>query len=212
MVRKIFLGPPNSGKGTYASRISPILNIPHISTGDLFRENLKNETEIGLKAKEIMDAGGLVSDDITIAMVKDRLSMDDCKEGFILDGFPRTLKQAEAFAEISDLDAVVNINVPMDVLMDRMSGRISCKGCGKIYHVRNFPPKNEGICDSCEGEVVTRAEDNEETIKTRLEVYDENTKPLIDFYKDKGLIVDVDSVGPPEEVVPLILRKLMKKK
>lgn len=211
MVRKIFLGPPSSGKGTYASRISPILNIPHISTGDLFRENLKNETEIGLKAKEIMDAGGLVSDDVTIAMVKERLGNDDCKDGFILDGFPRTLNQAEALAKIVDLDAVVNVNVPMDVLMDRMSGRISCKDCGRIYHERNFPPKSEGVCDGCEGEVVKRPEDTEDVIKTRLEIYDKDTKPLIDFYKERGLILDVDSVAPPEVVVPLILRKLIRK-
>ncbi|MEN7982237.1 MAG: adenylate kinase [Nanoarchaeota archaeon] len=210
-MRKIFLGPPNSGKGTYSSRIAPILAIPHISTGDLFRENLKNETEIGLKAKEIMESGQLVPDDITIQMVKDRLGRDDCKEGFILDGFPRTLSQAQALADIIDLDAVININIPMDILIDRMSGRITCSDCGKIYHVRNFPPKVEGICDGCEGSVVKRAEDNKETIKTRLDVYDKNTKPLIDFYKDKGLLFNIDSVGPPEEIVPLILRTLMRK-
>lgn len=211
-MRKVFLGPPNSGKGTYASRISPILAIPHISTGDLFRENLRNETEIGLKAKAIMDAGELVSDDITIAMVRERLEKDDCKDGFILDGFPRTLAQAEALAEMTDLDAVVNIDVPMDVLMDRMSGRITCTDCGKIYHERNFPPKAEGVCDECEGSVVKRAEDTEDVIKERLELYDKETKPLVDFYKDKGLLFGVDSVAPPEVMVPLILRMLMEKK
>ncbi|MCW8965941.1 MAG: adenylate kinase, partial [Candidatus Pacearchaeota archaeon] len=209
MVKKIFLGPPNSGKGTYASRISPILQIPHISTGDLFREHLKNETEIGLKAKSIMDAGELVPDEITIQMVKERLTKEDCKDGFILDGFPRTLAQAEALAEIVDMDAVVNINIPMDILMDRMMGRITCKDCGKIYHAKNFPPKAEGVCDSCQGEVVKRAEDNEETIKKRLDVYDENTKPLIDFYRDKGILINVDSIDAPEVVVPKILRCLM---
>lgn len=210
-MRKIFLGPPNSGKGTYSSRIAPILGIPHISTGDLFRENLKNETKIGLKAKEIMDAGGLVSDDITIAIVKDRLCQEDCKEGFILDGFPRTIFQAQALEDITDLDAVVNIEVGFDVLMDRMSGRITCVDCNKIYHARNFPPKKEGVCDVCEGNVVKRAEDTEEVIKTRLEVYNKETQPLIDFYKDKGLLLNIDSLGSPEEVVPLILRKLMRR-
>ncbi len=210
-MRKIFLGPPNSGKGTYSSRIAPILGIPHISTGDLFRENLKNETEIGMKVKEIMDAGGLVSDDITIQIVKDRLCQEDCKDGFILDGFPRTLGQAEALLEITDLDAVVNIEVPMEVLMDRMSGRITCKDCGKIYHARNFPPKKEGVCDVCNGDVVKRAEDNEETIKTRLELYNKETQPLIDFYKNKDLLFNINSTESPEKVVPLILRTLMKR-
>ena len=211
-MRKIFLGPPNSGKGTYSSRIAPILGIPHISTGDLFREHLKNETEIGIKAKEIMDAGGLVSDDITVAMVRERLIRDDCKEGFILDGFPRTLAQAEALKSITDLDAVVNINIPIEVLMDRMSGRITCKDCGKIYHARNFPPINEGVCDVCEGEVVKRAEDTEDVIKTRLDLYNKETQPLIDFYNNKGLLMNVDSLDSPEVVVPLILRKLMRRR
>lgn len=210
-MRKIFLGPPSSGKGTYSSRIAPILAIPHISTGDLFRENLKNETEVGLKAKAIMDAGQLVSDDITIEMVKERLSREDCKEGFILDGFPRNLAQAEALAGITDLDAVINISVPMNVLMDRMTGRITCADCGRIYNIPNFPPKKEGVCDTCEGNVVRRADDTDEVIKTRLDLYDKETQPLIDFYREKGILVDVDSVDLPEVVIPLILRKLMRR-
>lgn len=211
MVKKIFLGPPNSGKGTYSSRIAPILRIPHISTGDLFRKNVGEGTEVGLKAKEIMERGELVPDEIVIKMVKDRLSEEDCKEGFILDGFPRTLAQAEALNEITDLDAVVNIDVPESVLMERMLGRISCKDCGKIYHTKNFPPKKEGVCDACEGNVVKRAEDNEETIKTRLEVYKNDTQPLINFYKNLGILKTIDVISSPEETVSRILRELMKK-
>lgn len=210
-MKKIFLGPPNSGKGTYASRIAPILDIPHISTGDLFREHLKNETEIGLKAKEIMASGQLVPDDITIEIVKERLGRDDCNEGFILDGFPRTVPQAEALQEITDIDAVVNINVPREIIFDRMSGRITCIDCGKIYHSRNFPPKQEGVCDICEGSVVKRAEDTEEIVKERLDIYEKLTKPLIDFYKNLGILKDINLVNSPDKTVSHILRTLMRK-
>jgi len=210
-MRKIFLGPPNSGKGTYASRIAPILDIPHISTGDLFREHMKNETEIGMNVKEIMNSGQLVPDDVTIEIVKERLGRDDCKEGFILDGFPRTVPQAEALQKITDVDAVVNINVPREIIFDRMSGRITCADCGKIYHSRNFPPKKEGVCDLCEGSVVKRAEDTEEIVKERLDIYEKLTKPLIDFYKNIGILKDINIIGSPDKTVSYILRILMRR-
>lgn len=211
MVKKIFLGAPGAGKGTYCSRIAPILRIPHISTGDLFRENIKNETEIGLQAKEYIDQGLLVPDEIVIGMLKERIKKDDCQEGFILDGFPRTVAQAEALKELTGIDVVVNLDVPNEVIIDRLSSRITCKNCGKIYNTKSIIPKKEGVCDDCEGELIQRDDDKEETVKQRLKTYEELTKPLIDFYKNLGILKNISVISSPDETVSMILRELIKK-
>jgi adenylate kinase len=218
-MKKIFLGPPGSGKGTYSSRIAPILDIPHISTGDLFREHLKNETEIGMKAKDIMASGQLVPDEITIEIVKERLGRGDCNNGFILDGFPRTVPQAEALQGIVEIDVVSNLVIPENILIEKACARRICKDCGDIYNIADIrregvimPPMNpkiEGKCDKCEGDLIQRKDDNEETIKDRLEVYKNETQPLIDFYRDKNLLIDIKIVNSPEIMVPLILRTLL---
>lgn len=215
-MRKIFLGPPGSGKGTYSKRLSPILEIPHISTGDLFRENLKNETEIGGKVKAFLDAGKLVPDELTIELVKDRLSKDDCQKGFILDGFPRTVSQAEALKEISDIDTVLNLIIPEDILVEKICARRVCKDCGDLYNIADInrdgvrmppmSPEEENKCNQCQGDLHQRSDDNEETVKDRLEVYKKETQPLIDFYKNLELLREVKIIGPPEEMVPEILK------
>jgi len=210
-MKKIFLGAPGAGKGTAASRIAPIKNIPHISTGDLFRNNLKNNTEVGLKAKEFMDKGELVPDEVVIEMVKERMTEPDCENGFILDGFPRTLKQAEMLKEILPIDAVINIDVPDEIVIQRLCSRITCKDCGKIFNLTSLPPKQEGICDSCEGELYQRDDDKEEVIQNRLSIYKEQTQPLIDFYKNLGLISEVKVTNPdqtPEELVEKVLNSI----
>ena len=201
MIRTILLGPPGAGKGTQAVRMVEKYDIPHISTGDIFRENIKNGTELGKKAKAIIDAGGLVSDEITIGLVKDRLSKDDTKNGYILDGFPRTIPQAEALEGFAKIDAAVNFDIEDNAVVERLGGRICCKDCGQMYHVVNNKPKVEGKCDKCGGELYTRDDDKPESIKHRLEVYRESTAPLIDFYKNKGNLVDVDAKPAPEKVL-----------
>ncbi|MFC1666166.1 adenylate kinase [Nanoarchaeota archaeon] len=211
MVKKIFLGAPGSGKGTYSSRISPILKIPHISTGDLLRENVKNKTKIGLKAQDYMNKGLLVSDEIIINMIKERIEQEDCKNGFILDGFPRTIAQAEALKKIIGIDVVIKINVPNEVIIERLSGRITCGKCGKIYHKKFIIPKKEGVCDKCEGKIIEREDDKEEAVKKRLEIYEESTKPLIDFYKNLGILKEIGVISSPDETVSLILRELIKR-
>jgi len=210
-MRKIFLGAPGAGKGTAASRVAPIKNIPHISTGDLFRENLKNNTEIGQEAKGFMDRGELVPDEIVIGMVKNRILEPDCKNGFILDGFPRTIKQAELLKEILPIDAVINIDVPDEIVIKRLCSRVTCKDCGQIFNLTGVIPKQEGICDSCQGELYQRDDDKEEVIKNRLNVYKEQTQPLIDFYKNLGLITDVKVTShdqTPEELVEKVLNAI----
>ena len=217
-MKKIFLGPPGSGKGTYSKRISPKLNIPHISTGDLFREHLANQTEIGEKIKEVMDSGKLVSDEITIEIVKQRLSKEDCQEGFILDGFPRTIPQAEMLEKITTIDIVTNLVIPEDILIEKICARRLCKDCGDIYNIADInregirmPPMNpkiDGKCDKCNGELIQREDDNEETVKKRLEIYKKETQPLIDFYRQKNLLKDIKIIGPPEEMVEVILKML----
>ena len=184
-----------------AKEVAAAYGIPHISTGDIFRENIKNQTELGKKAKAIIDAGGLVSDEITIGLVKDRLSKDDVKSGYILDGFPRTIPQAEALETFAKIDAAVNFDIEDNAVVDRLGGRICCKECGQMYHVKNNPPKVEGKCDKCSGELYTRDDDKPESIKHRLEVYRQSTAPLIDFYKNKGNLVDVDAKPAPEKVL-----------
>ncbi len=193
----ILLGPPASGKGTQAAYLREALELPHVASGDLFRENLKNETELGLKAKVYMDRGELVPDDVTIAMVMDRLSRPDCAEGALLDGFPRTIAQAEALDEAlaaqgHKISAVANIAVPDEVLVERVSGRRICRTCGEAYHVQFNPPKQPGVCDEDGGELYQRDDDQPETVRKRLKVYWEQTSPLIDYYRDKGVLVEVN--------------------
>jgi len=198
-MRLIFLGPPGAGKGTHAKILSERYQIPHISTGDILRAKIKDGSEIGNKAKEFMEAGSLVPDEVVIEMVKQRLQEPDSKKGFLLDGFPRTLKQAEAFdvalsqLEVN-LDAVLNFDASEAIILMRLSGRRVCSGCGATYHVRNLPPKVEGKCDACEnGSLIQRKDDNEETIKNRLNVYEQDTAPLVDYYKKKNVLHQVDA-------------------
>ena len=193
----IMLGAPGAGKGTHAKKITEKFGIPAISTGDIFRENIKNGTELGKKAKEYMDVGNLVPDELVCDLVVDRLKQDDCKNGYILDGFPRTIPQAEALtaALAKDDDAIdyaLEIFIEDQAIIDRMSGRRVCKSCGATYHVVNIPPKTEGVCDECDGELIVRDDDAPETVKKRLDVYHEQTAPLIDYYKKQGILKVID--------------------
>ena len=193
----ILFGPPGAGKGTFSGQIKKVLpNIAHISTGDIFRENLKNETPIGLKAKQYMDKGELVPDDVVIEMVSDRLNKEDVKNnGFILDGFPRTLPQAKALSEITEIDLLLLLDVSRDIITKRILGRYSCKNCGKIYNKYTLPPQKEGVCDKCGAEIKfeQRSDDNEETLKNRLDAYEKNAKPVIKYYKKKKLLKKVNA-------------------
>lgn len=212
-MRLILLGPPGAGKGTQASSIVAEYGITHISTGDIFRHNIKNETELGKKVKSYLDKGQLVPDELTIDLVWDRLSKDDCKKGFLLDGFPRTINQAEALQKGLEerglkLDRVINIDVDKNILVKRLSGRRVCKNCGETYHVDNKPSEKEGVCDKCSGEVIQRADDNEKTVLDRIEVYEKQTFPLIDFYKNLGLILTVDGTLSIEDVFSQIKESL----
>ena len=191
------MGPPGAGKGTNAKRIATFYKIPHISTGDMFREAIKNKTSLGELASSYMSKGLLVPDEVTIGLVKERLSRDDCKDGYLLDGFPRTLVQAEALTKLSEeigrpVTNVINIVVSEDILVDRISGRRVCKVCGAPYHVRNMKPKVDGVCDLCGGELVQRKDDNEETLKSRLAEYHKMTEPLIEYYTKLGVVSDID--------------------
>lgn len=202
----ILLGPPGAGKGTQAERISDIYDIPPISTGDIFRENLKEGTELGLKAKEYMDRGELVPDQVVIDIVKDALSKPGNENGFILDGFPRTVAQADALKEMlqqmeKPLDHVLNIQVPDQVVIERLTARRNCRSCGTIYHLLFNPPQKEGICDQCGGELYRRDDDSEETVMARLEEYRAKTQPLIDYYSREGLLRDVEGSAGMEEVL-----------
>ncbi|MBB5219487.1 adenylate kinase [Treponema rectale] len=197
----IFLGPPGAGKGTLASQVAEEYGIPQISTGDIFRENIKNQTELGKKVKAIMDAGGLVSDDVVLEIVEDRLKKDDCKKGFILDGFPRTIPQAEAFEKLGIDVKVVNFEVNNDLIIARLSNRRVCKNCKANYNVKFMPPKVEGKCDKCGGELFTREDDKLESITNRLEVYRKETEPLIDFYRKLNKMTDIDSARDSAEVL-----------
>ena len=196
-MKLILLGPPGAGKGTQAESIKEAYNLIHISTGDIFRKNMKENTPLGVKAKEYVDKGQLVPDEITIAMVEDRLSQEDVREGFLLDGFPRSTSQAEALDDImmelgSKIDKVINIEVDKNILVDRVVGRRICKECGATYHVRSNPPKPAGICDKCGGELYQRADDTEETVAKRISIYEEETLPLVEYYTEKGNLFTVD--------------------
>ncbi|WP_422484501.1 adenylate kinase [Gudongella sp. DL1XJH-153] len=216
-MRLVLLGPPGAGKGTQASAIVEKYNIPHISTGDIFRANIKEGTELGQEAKGYMDKGLLVPDELVVSIVKDRLLKDDCKDGFLLDGFPRTVKQAEALDSELDkmgisLDRVININADPEILIERAVGRRICKECGATYHVKYNPPKVEGVCDKDGGELYQRDDDTEETVTTRINVYMEQTEPLIDYYKNQGLLFDVDGTKKIDEVFNDITSELDKER
>ncbi len=205
----IFLGAPGVGKGTYTSRIKILYGIHHISTGDIFRENIKNKTELGRDAEAHIEKGELVPDELTIGMVKNRLAEDDVQNGYILDGFPRTIPQAEALSEFAKIDVVVNFVADESVIMQRLSGRRICRKCGEIYHIKNIPTKIEGFCDLCHSETYQRDDDKPKAIKERLKVYEKQTKPLINYYKKKGLIVEIDANSEDiDTIVETIREKL----
>jgi adenylate kinase len=193
----ILLGPPGAGKGTQATTIVKEYQIPHISTGDIFRENIKNGTELGKKAQEYMNQGELVPDDLVIEIATDRLAREDCHQGFLLDGFPRTVHQAEELDRFLEgrgdkVHHVLNISVAKEELIRRLIGRRVCKNCGATYHIETMKPKVEGVCDVCGGELVQRADDNRETVENRIDVYEQQTMPLIDYYENAGVLVHID--------------------
>ncbi|MCR4398493.1 MAG: adenylate kinase [Firmicutes bacterium] len=196
-MRLVFLGPPGAGKGTQADLLSEKTGLPHISPGDMFRRAVKEGSELGRKVKEYMDGGLLVPDDVTVGVIRERMLEPDCAAGFILDGFPRNMRQAEALDVMMSeagvrLDAAVNFEVPFDILVERSVGRRVCRGCGATYHLRHNPPRAEGICDECGGELVQRDDDREETVKERLSVYSRETRPLVEYYREKGILVSVN--------------------
>ncbi len=195
----VFLGPPGAGKGTIAKVAKEALGVPHISTGDLFRANIKNETELGKRVKEILASGGLVPDEITIKMVENRLSESDCEKGYILDGFPRTIPQAEALSKMSNVEGVINFVLSEEEIIKRLSGRRMCPSTGRTYHILFNPPKVEGIDDETGEPLIQRDDDKPEAIRHRLELYNEATAPLIDYYKAKGVVLDLICTNDPKE-------------
>jgi len=200
----VILGPPGVGKGTYAEFLSKKYGIPKISVGDLFRSAIKKRTELGKRIKDYVSSGELVPDETVIELVKNRLEEPDCKDGFLLDGYPRTVPQAEAMMEFKEIDVALNFVAPDEVIMERIGGRRTCSKCGAIYHVKNVPPTIEGICDRCSGRLVQRSDEKPEVIKNRLEVYREKTKPVADYLRKKGLLVDVDAHYDIEDVDKII--------
>lgn len=206
----IMLGAPGAGKGTQAKQIAAKYKIPHISTGDIFRANIKNGTELGKKAKSYMDKGELVPDELTCDLVMDRISQDDCRNGFILDGFPRTIPQAEALTKALEksgqsMDYAIDVDVPDEAIVKRMNGRRACLNCGATYHVVSLPPEKEGICDVCGSPLVQREDDKPETVQKRLDVYHNQTQPLIDYYNKAGILRTVDGTQPMEDVFSAIV-------
>ena len=200
-MKLIFLGPPGAGKGTLAVRAVDVVKVPHISTGNIFRTAIAARSELGLKVKAIIDAGKLVDDETTIALVRERLAQNDAENGYILDGFPRTIPQAEALAGFSAVDKVVNFDLSDAVVLERLGGRRTCRNCGANFHILFGKPKQDGVCDSCGGELYIRDDDREQAIAKRLEVDREQTAPLIDYYRKKGLLVDVDAGPAPDAVL-----------
>ncbi len=206
----IMLGAPGAGKGTQAKMIADKYSIPHISTGDIFRANIKNGTELGKKAKTYMDKGELVPDELVVDLVVDRVSQDDAKNGYVLDGFPRTIPQAEALDEAlskigEKVDYAIDVEVPDENIVNRMSGRRACVGCGGTYHIVHIPPKKEGVCDACGGELILRDDDKPETVLNRLKIYHDQTQPLIDYYTEKGILKEVDGTVEMEKVFDAII-------
>ncbi|MDO5291299.1 MAG: adenylate kinase [bacterium] len=209
----VMLGAPGAGKGTQAKKIAEKYQLPHISTGDIFRANIKNGTELGQKAKTYMDQGLLVPDELVVDLVVDRLKQEDCKNGYILDGFPRTIPQAEALdaalkAIDEKMDYAINVEVPDENIINRMSGRRACVSCGATYHLQFNPTKTEGVCDACGSELILRDDDKAETVKKRLDVYHDQTQPLIDYYKNAGILVDVDGTVDMNDVFNAIVQIL----
>lgn len=209
----IMLGAPGAGKGTQAKRIADKWQIPHVSTGDIFRANIKNGTELGMEAKKYMDKGALVPDELTVKILLDRVAQEDCKNGYVLDGFPRTIPQAEVLdkelTELGDsIDYAINVDVPDENIVNRMSGRRACVACGATYHVVYAPTKTEGICDRCGKELILREDDKPETVQKRLSVYHEQTQPLIEYYGAKGILKSVDGTKDMEEVFRDIVKIL----
>jgi adenylate kinase len=214
-MRILLMGPPGAGKGTQAEKLTEILNIPHISTGDMFRKAIKDQTDLGKQAKSFMDKGELVPDEVTVGIVKDRIKEEDCKNGFLLDGFPRTVVQANALGKMLEdlgikLDSVINVEVPYKDLIGRLTGRRICRSCGATYHMIFNPPKGEGVCDKCGGELYKRDDDTEETAKNRLLVYEKQTAPLLEYYNNTGLLVNINGNQLMEEVLAEILKVLGK--
>lgn len=206
----IMLGAPGAGKGTQAKMIAEKYSIPHISTGDIFRYNIKNGTELGKEAKKYMDQGLLVPDELTVKILLDRVAQDDCKNGYVLDGFPRTIPQAEvleeALTKLGDrIDYAINVEVPDENIVKRMGGRRACVNCGATYHIEHVPPKKKGICDNCGSELILRDDDKPETVKNRLSVYHKQTQPLIDFYNGKGVLRTVDGTVDMKDVFNAIV-------
>ena len=213
MLRTVLLGPPGAGKGTQAVKIVEKYNVPHISTGDIFRANIKNGTELGKKAKTYMDQGLLVPDELVVDLVVDRVNQEDCKEGYVLDGFPRTIPQAEALDVALEklgqkVDYAIDVDVPDENIVHRMGGRRACVGCGATYHLEYAPTKVDGICDTCGKELILRDDDKPETVKKRLGVYHEQTQPLIDYYTKAGILTTVDGTIDIEDVFQTIVKIL----
>lgn len=212
-MRAVLLGPPGAGKGTQAVRLVEKYGVPQISTGDIFRKNIKEGTELGKKAQEYMNAGQLVPDELVVDLVKDRLMQDDCADGYLLDGFPRTIFQAEELDKFlaengQELDAVINFEVGHDALIERLTGRRVCKKCGAGYHIKNIPPKVEGICDKCGGELEQRKDDTVETAENRIVVYNESTAPLIGYYSKTGALKNFNAEKDPDEVFEEIVKEI----
>lgn len=206
----IMLGAPGAGKGTQAKMIAEKFAIPHVSTGDIFRANIKNGTELGMEAKKYMDQGLLVPDELTVKILLDRVAKEDCRNGYVLDGFPRTIPQAEvldkALTELGDrIDYAINVDVPDENIINRMSGRRACVNCGATYHLVHIPPKSEGVCDTCGSGLILRDDDKPETVKNRLDVYHKQTQPLIDFYEKKGVLKSVDGTQDMKDVFTAIV-------
>jgi len=206
----VVLGSPGVGKGTYTQELVKGLNLIHVSTGDIFREKIKNQTELGKQVESYLSSGGLVPDELVIAVIKERLSREDCVKGFILDGFPRTVKQAEALGKITSIDLVLNFKADKEVIIDRLGGRRICRSCKWIYHVRNIVPKVEGKCDYCEGELYQRPDDVQEAIDKRLNTYEKETAPLIGYYREKGVLKEITINEEFGKYKDIIMERIMK--